>query len=139
MKCFRTLGIAALGAFLAASLSTQSYAMGGCASLPVSQGWGKTDHEKIISYVSRKHDGDWAAYLAKWGKQLHSMRGIHERGGSAVFKSKGLTLSGDSLQQYIDDLVVRVEVTECLARNDAAIREARALNDMDTAAGGNAQ
>ena len=38
---------------------------------------------------------------------------------------------------YIDDLVIRVGVTECLARNDAEIREAQMLNDMSTAAGGN--
>jgi len=113
--------------------------MGGCAAFPVSEGWSNISHEKIVSYVSAKHGNDWAPYLVKWNKQLHTMKSVYARDGVAVFKKKALTLKGEALQRYIEDIAARIEVTECLARYDAETREARALNDLDTAAGGNAQ
>lgn len=104
-----------------------SYAAGGCAAFPDSKWWGNTDHKKVISYVSRKHNGDWSPYIEKWGAQLNTMKEIIAKGGSAVFKSREVTLSGDMLQQYIDDLVVRVDVTKCLSRHatEEALKETK--------------
>ncbi len=91
----------------------------GCPEFPKVVWW-KTNHTKIISYVSRKHDGDWAPYLLKWNTQLHKMEDLHKRGGTAVFKSKGLRLEGEMLGQYVDAIRDRVAITRCLARREIA-------------------
>lgn len=85
-----------------------------CAAFPESDFWSVT-HSSIASYVKRKHDGDWKPYIGKWQKQLANMRNIQKRGGSAVFKSKGITISGERLADYLKDLETRIEITKCLA------------------------
>jgi len=94
--------------------------------------WWETSHEKIISYVSRKHDGDWSPYVNKWDGQLKKMKSLHERGGAAVFKSKNLRLEGDILLQYITAIEQRLNVTKCLARREmanAAEKNIKTAND----------
>ncbi|NQV47974.1 MAG: hypothetical protein HQ504_09345 [Rhodospirillaceae bacterium] len=88
---------------------------GNCENFPQSAHWNKLTHESITSYVQRKHDGDWVPYIAKWEKQLQSMKDIHKRGGSAIFKSKGVSLSGEELLGYIAELEKRVAITRCLS------------------------
>lgn len=80
--------------------------------------WWDTSHDKIISYVSRKHSGDWKAYLGKWDRQLKDMKSLQERGGVAVIKSKNLKLQGENLQKYVEALEGRISVTSCLAERE---------------------
>jgi hypothetical protein len=104
--------------------------------IPQGAWWGKTNHSKISAYVERRHDGNWAPYVKKWTRQLKSMKGIAARGGSAVFKKKGLTLKGETLDTYVTALKVRVAAIECLSRNDDMLQAARKMSNMSTAAGG---
>ncbi len=80
--------------------------------------WWNASHEKIITYVSRRHDGDWDPYLEKWGNQLEKMKSLYERGGSAIFKSKNVRLQGEELLKYIEALEGRLSVTKCLAQRE---------------------
>lgn len=88
-----------------------------CAEFPKVEWW-ETSQAKVASYVARKHDGDWKAYVDKWDKQLEKMKALSERGGTAVFKSRNLKLEGEVLLQYIDAIKDRLEVTKCLARRE---------------------
>jgi len=116
--------------------SSTSYAIGGCVDIPEGAWWGKTNHSKIAAYVERRHEGDWATYINKWARQLKTMKSIAARGGSAVFKKKGLTLKGETLDDYVTALKVRVAAIECLSRNDDMGQAARRMSSMETAAGG---
>ncbi|MHA1597351.1 MAG: hypothetical protein ACTSV1_01405 [Alphaproteobacteria bacterium] len=103
------------GLFVVMAATGNATEVSQCAAFPESDFWSKTTHSTIISYVNRKHDGNWKDYIAKWQKQLDNMRKIYEQGGSAVFKSKNMTISGDELMEYIKALETRVEVTKCVA------------------------
>ena len=46
------------------------------------------------------------------------MEDIYEKEGTAVFKSKDVTLSGQSLMEYMDDLVARIVAIKCLYHED---------------------
>lgn len=104
---------------LCLAFSAPAAANEGCPEYPKVVWW-ETSHAKVASYVSRKHGGDWAPYVAKWGSQLEKMKSIHKKGGSAVFKSKDLRLHGDVLLQYINAIKDRLAVTKCLARREMA-------------------
>jgi len=94
--------------------------------------WWNTSHEKVTSYVAKKHGGDWTPYVKKWGRQLEKMKKLHENGGTAVFKSKQLKLEGDILLQYVVAIEERVTVIRCLADQqmvNAGDKKQRAVND----------
>ena len=113
---FKHLNRLVLASILVVFATTTSLAQATeCDPLPKSEFWSTATHDSIKSYVKRKHDGDWAAYVAKWQRQLDSMKAIHERGGGAVYKSKGMTISGEKLVEYVKALEARVNVTKCLA------------------------
>lgn len=136
MGGYRLIGVFVATVAVALMFSKPSLAVGGCMDIPQGVWWGKTNHSKIISYVERRHDGDWVPYIGKWERQLKTMKGIAKRSGSAVFKKKGLTLKGKKLDAYVTALKVRVDAIGCLSRNNDVEQAARKLNDMNTAAGG---
>ncbi|MBT3238289.1 MAG: hypothetical protein HN360_05920 [Rhodospirillaceae bacterium] len=110
-------------------VSNPTYAIGECDQIPEGAWWGKTSHEKISSYVERKHNGDWHPYMKKWERQLKSMRKIEARDGTAVFKKKGLVLSGAKLSEYVEALEVRVTVNACLSDSGMTEQVAREVTD----------
>ena len=90
-----------------------------CDAFPKVPWWGTLDHDKVASFVSRKHEGNWKPYLKKWSKQASKLKDVHKR-GSAVFvryKGKRVKIAGDALANYIKLVEKRVIVVKCLAEN----------------------
>lgn len=110
-----------------------------CPSFPKVALWGNISHGKSIRYVAKRHDGDWSPYIKKWQRQLAKVMTIRDRGGSIVFKKKGIRLKGDDLSDYAGQLEVRLAVILCLADEDKIrTAEAEKLENFSTAAGSNA-
>jgi len=110
-----------------------------CPEVPKVSWWSDTSVEGMTAYVDRKHDGDWSPYLKKWQRYEERMRGILNKGGSAVIKSRNVTLEGEDLARHIDMIAKRVEATRCIADQVIEARLTEEFNNMDTAAGGNAK
>jgi len=108
----RPLGAVAI---LTLSLLLPFQASAECEPFPDSKFWGKITHESVRAYVMARHDGEWAGYIKKWEGQRDAMKLVLSRDGSAVIKSKGITLKGDSLRRYINELETRVSITRCLS------------------------
>lgn len=120
---------------LFSALGSAAAATVNCPQVPNTKWWGKTPHKEITNYVNSRNDGDWVPYIEKWNRQLKAMREIYKRGGSAVFKKKGVTIKGPELEQYIKDIKVRLLVSRCLALKEFE-KDAQELRKMETASGG---
>ncbi|NQU57976.1 MAG: response regulator [Rhodospirillales bacterium] len=96
----------------ASGSSTQS-----CDELPKVPWWGNASHDSITNYVINKSDGDWDAYVAKWGRQLEKLVGIHAKGGTVIAPKLGTRLTGLVLAEYISQVEKRIEITKCLAKS----------------------
>jgi len=108
----RPLGAVAI---LTLSLLLPFQASAECEPFPDSKFWGKITHESVRAYVMARHDGEWAGYIKKWEGQRNAMKLILSKGGSAVIKSKNLTLEDESLRSYIKELDTRIDITRCLS------------------------
>ena len=52
-----------------------------CPPIPDIPWWGTNQHQQVINYVNKKHDGDWKPYIAKWSKYQSRMQDVADRGG----------------------------------------------------------
>lgn len=109
-------------------------ALAECPSYPDVSWWGEMNHDKAIRYVDKKHDGDWTPYMAKWRRQLTRLEKIQAKGGSVVFKKKGVRLKGKALDDYVLKVKERVTVNNCLAV-EQMMANAEKLAEFPTAAG----
>lgn len=124
MTVFRTL-LTILPAFaLFATLATSAHADQHCPPFKKVVWW-QTSHEEVAKYVTEKHYGKWSGYVRKWDFQLRKMKDIQERGGAALFKSKGLRLEGKALDDYVQAVEDRLAVTVCLAKREIATARAK--------------
>ncbi len=105
-RCF--LGLLAL------SLHTAQAATK-CDPFPEVSWWGNLTHDKVIRYVEKKHDGDWAPYIKKWEAQVETMQGVYKRKSAVIIKAKGIRLEGDVLLVYMAKVKMRVAINHCLA------------------------
>ena len=114
MKTFIPLGLALSGA-----LFFTTSARAECDPFPKVPWWGSLSHEKVASYVSRNHKGNWNPYLEKWAKQVDKLKDVHERQSSVSVKYKGskVEIAGHALDNYIKLVKKRVLVVRCLAQN----------------------
>ncbi len=128
------IAVFAVSGMASAAREQTGMQVGYCPEVPQTKWWGKTTHQKITNYVTKKHNGNWMPYIDKWNRQLAKMRTIYHRGGSAVFKKQGVTIEDKQLSQYIKDIEVRLEVTRCLAMQELK-REEQLLSEMETASG----
>ena len=94
-----------------------------CDPFPQVEWWGTLSHEKVVRYVEKRHNGDWNPYIQKWEKQKDKLKKVLGRGSSVVIKSKGITLKGKSLGDYIKKMEKRVEVVKCLAKKGGTDRQ----------------
>ncbi len=85
-----------------------------CHPLPRVQWWKNNDHESIAGYVQRKHGGDWKPYQKKWLVRLATLQDIFERDSTAVTRT-GVSLRGDPLKNYIEQMQKRLMIINCLA------------------------
>ena len=109
-----------------------------CPSFPKVALWGNISHDKAARYVAKKHDGDWSPYVKKWQRQLAKVETVRDRGGSIIFKKKGVKLKGDDLSDYAGQLEERLTVIRCLAEEEEIrAAEAEKLDKFSTAAGSN--
>lgn len=123
---------------LAVAFLFSGAALAECPSFPKVAWWGTLSHDKAIRYVEKKHEGDWSNYKNKWQRQLAKVESIRDRGGSIVFKKRGIRLKGDALGDYVVKLKKRVSVIDCLAEEDEIrTAEAEKLEKFSTAAGSN--
>jgi len=84
-----------------------------CPALP-EVAWWKTNHDKIVKYVDQRYNGVWEPYIEKWENYRNKMQAIYEKDGTAIVKSRGIRLRGDSLEKHIGDVEKRILVTQCL-------------------------
>jgi len=103
------------GPAAAAEEKVRQSAQAQCAAFPKVAWWGAMSHDRVVRYVNRKHKGDWNRYIAKWEKQLKIMTDIYDRDSTAVIRKRGVSLRGESLGDYISQIVDRISVTRCLA------------------------
>jgi len=89
-----------------------------CGQVPDVSWWGTTTHASLVSYVKRKHQGDWASYIQKWSKQRGILQSVLDR-GSYVKTKDGVELSGDELASHIKRVEKRIDVITCLAKEAA--------------------
>jgi hypothetical protein len=61
IKTFISIGLALAGIML---VTNTAHAQ--CEAFPKVPWWGTLNHEKVASFVSRKHEGNWKPYLKKW-------------------------------------------------------------------------
>jgi len=104
-------GALAIAVFFGATGAAQAE----CMAFPKISWWGNLTHDKVVRYVERKHDGNWAPYVKKWERQLAKIKGIHGRNSGIIIPKKGYRLSGKPLGRYIEKLETRVAVNRCLA------------------------
>ena len=118
----------------AALAAVPGAALAKCPTYPDVSWWGSMNHNKAIRYVDRKHGGDWGPYLAKWEYQLASLEKIQSKGGSVIFKKKGLRLKGEALDDYVLKVKERVLVNTCLA-GEQLMAATEKVTQFPTAAG----
>lgn len=102
-----------------------------CQAFPDVPWWNNLTHDRVTSYVNRKHDGEWADYVDKWENQLEKLEGIASRGNAVVVGKDKQRLEDEGLLDYIELVKERVEVNRCLAEAAAS-----SLANFSTAAGG---
>ena len=105
-----------------------------CAPFPKLEFWGDLTHDSTRSYVERRYDGDWDAYIDKLKRIMAGVQGIHARGKGALIKLKGrrMRLKGPELGDYLQLSGARLSVVRCLAEQ----AESYDLQNFATAAGG---
>ena len=86
-----------------------------CPDLPVVPWW-KTNHNKITKHVEHYYNGKWDLYIDKWVQYRERLIQIHESGGIAIIKTKGVKLKGEFLKDHISKVDKRIRITQCLQR-----------------------
>jgi hypothetical protein len=106
----------AMAAAVAAVIALPVHAEEACEPFPDVSWWGKLTHQRVIRYVDRKHKGNWAAYLRKWERQLDKIEDVQRRDSRIIIRKRGLVVGGKDLDEYVDKVRVRIDVSRCLAR-----------------------
>ncbi len=88
-----------------------------CPAFPDVSWWGELNHDGIKQYVKKNHDGKWGLYNAKWEKQLAFLKKTHNKGGG-IKTPLGTVIKGGKLSNYINEVTQRLEVNECLAKEE---------------------
>ena len=86
-----------------------------CPELPKVTWW-KTTRIKIVKYVDFKYRGNWGPYILKWETYKSKMEGILANDGTALVKSRNVSLHGEKLAFHIREIEQRLKVTKCLQR-----------------------
>lgn len=86
-----------------------------CPEMPLVPWWTNNSPDQVSSYVSRKYDGDWSAYIGKWRKQGDKLLDLHLSQKKAIIKSRNIVLEGEQLAIYVKMVEKRVKVIECYA------------------------
>ena len=124
-------------ACLAAAFLISGAAKAECPSFPTVSWWGDLSHDKAVSLVAKRHEGDWSPYVKKWRRHLASVEKTQAMGFALVVK-KDLRLSGAALEDYALKAKERLSVITCLAEEDKMkTAEAEGLDKFPTAAGSN--
>ena len=106
------------GLALAGAAIFSTSAMAQCDAFPKVPWWGKLNHDKVASYVSQKHEGNWEPYIKKWSKQIDKLKDVQERQSSVFvrYQGKKVKIAGNALANYIKLVEKRVNVVQCLAQ-----------------------
>ena len=124
-------------ACLAAAFLISGPAKAECPSFPTVSWWGELSHDKAISIVAERHDGNWSPYVKKLLRHLAGVEKSQAMGWAFVYK-KGKRLEAAALEDYALKLKERISVITCLAEADKIrTAEAEGLDEFPTAAGSN--
>jgi len=105
-----------------------------CGVLPAVDWWGKS-HASVINTVNKRYKGNWDEYMKRWEKYQSKMTRLHENGETAVVKSRGLRLEGETLKEHVVNIDQRINVMKCLrAQEEEKLGDN--LEKFSTAAGG---
>lgn len=85
----------------------------GCPKLP-NVTWWRTTRIKIVKYVDLKYRGNWIPYIEKWEAYKRKMQAILANNGTALVKSRNISLHGKKLEFHIREIDQRLKVTKCL-------------------------
>ena len=116
-----------------------------CGAYRQSAQWGPLSHASVAAYVGRQYGGDWKPYVEGLRDRFHTIRGAQRRGHVIHYRQTGARLKGAALAAHVQDMAVRLAVTECLAKLAAAAKpearrqaqgETQNFNNFATAAGG---
>ena len=119
MSC-RKFFVAAAAAFFVFVMSDQAVRAAECPAVPDVAWWKNVSHDSLRKYVARKHEGDWAPYIAKWERQKTKLQEIYDRGSAVVVTKDKIKLEGERLDKYIGQVDERIEMTRCLSRESTA-------------------
>ena len=124
-----------MGFLILTSLINNEAQAADCPVLP-EVSWWKSNHDKIVRHVDQHYQGRWDAYIDKWQVYLNKMRSIFAENGTAIVKSRGVKLKGQSLQRHIGNIEQRISITQCLKKkhggrmvSDEGIIDGRNSND----------
>ena len=97
-----------------------------CPDFPKVVWWHGLSHETTITFVNKRHDGDWQPLIKAWQNNLDKLQAIQKKGSVASIKYKSfipglgvetrkIRLSGAKLEAYIQNVWKRIAVTYCLS------------------------
>ena len=102
---------------LGATLLANGPARADCGAIPDVAWWNDVNPEAIKKIVDRRHSGDWAAYIAKWERQMALLTSWRDSGAAAI-PFAGAKPDGKTLSDYIEQVDGRLNVAYCLAAAD---------------------
>ena len=96
---------------VASIIDTSSYP-----PMPKVATWGGLTHQRVITFVARRYNGDWAQYLDKWDTQAQKIKDIYNRGSAIRIGKDKIKIEGARLAKYAGEVPERANVNHCLAR-----------------------
>jgi len=97
-----------------------------CPDFPKVAWWQGLSHQTTVTFVTKRHDGNWRPLIKAWQNNLNKLQDIHKKGSVASIKYKSFVpglgvetrrvkLSGAKLEAYIENVWKRIAVTYCLS------------------------
>ena len=87
-----------------------------CGEMPVSEHWNNNSIKRVLRYVRFVHRGNWGEYLETWVERLKNVQDLEASGKPIELQKKGVILSGQELQKYVDLMESRVRFLRCASQ-----------------------
>jgi len=102
-----------------------------CPEFPRVAWWKGVTHQSTIALVNQKHAGNWRPLIKNWQSNLSKLQKIRKKDSVASIRYKTfdpfhgqqtrrVTLSGDKLEAYIDNVWRRLAILYCLSDMETA-------------------
>lgn len=87
-----------------------------CGEMPVSEHWNNNSIKRVLRYVRFVHRGNWGEYLETWVERLKNVQDLEASGKPIELQKKGVILSGQELEKYVDLMESRVRFLRCASQ-----------------------